>query len=275
MKSHIFLNGQQSNQTDPFQDTLPEIANLREKLQEAKSSLDQEQLKSADLDSKCDRLKSDLEFEKELLKKELEEVKHRMEIEVTQVDCKVREEYDEKLQDALNQLREMYDGKMRENREDLEKLYEERVKDLQSQLSNARGSNASTLQELKESKSRIAALMSKVSDLEGANLALNQKIADLAQEMEDLKGIHRAQIAAKDDEIQRLLDELANQLKEYQDLQVITSSIKSDFMFVVTNIFFCSSSRISKLLWIWRLPFSGDSSKRKKIVWVWATNLWT
>jgi len=64
-------------------------------------------------------------------------------------------------------------------------------------------------------------LMSKVSDLEGANLALNQKIADLAQEMEDLKGIHRAQIAAKDDEIQRLLDELANQLKEYQDLQDI------------------------------------------------------
>lgn len=200
---------------------MPDIVNLKEKLQEAKSALDQEQLKSADLDSKCDRLKSDLEFEKELLKKELEEVKHRMEIEVTQVDCKVREEYDEKLQDALNQLREMYDGKMRENREDLEKLYEERVKDLQSQLSNARGNNASTLQELKESKSRIASLMSKVSDLEGANLALNQKIADLAQEMEDLKGIHRAQIAAKDDEIQRLLDELANQLKEYQDLQDI------------------------------------------------------
>ena len=262
---------------------MPEIVNLREKLQEAKSSLDQEQLKSADLDSKCDRLKSDLEFEKELLKKELEEVKHRMEIEVTQVDCKVREEYDEKLQDALNQLREMYDGKMRENREDLEKLYEERVKDLQSQLSNARGNNASTLQELKESKSRIAALMSKVSDLEGANLALNQKIADLAQEMEDLKGIHRAQIAAKDDEIQRLLDELANQLKEYQDLQVNENEremkVNSDFIVFryknITIFYVNFFSRISKLLWIWRLPFSGDSSKRKKIVWVWATNLWT
>jgi len=215
------LDAEKCKLAHQLQDTLPDIVNLKEKLQEAKSALDQEQLKSADLDSKCDRLKSDLEFEKELLKKELEEVKHRMEIEVTQVDCKVREEYDEKLQDALNQLREMYDGKMRENREDLEKLYEERVKDLQSQLSNARGNNASTLQELKESKSRIASLMSKVSDLEGANLALNQKIADLAQEMEDLKGIHRAQIAAKDDEIQRLLDELANQLKEYQDLQDI------------------------------------------------------
>merc|ERR1712211_39998 len=97
----------------------------------------------------------------------------------------------------------------------------DRVKDLQSQLGDARGKGASSQQELKESKSRISALISKVSDLEGANLALNQKIADLAQEMDDMKGIHRAQLAAKDDEIKRLLDELANQLNEHQNLQDI------------------------------------------------------
>ena len=33
--------------------------------------------------------------------------------------------------------------------------------------------------------------MSKVSDLEGANLALNQKIADMAQDMEDRNSAHR------------------------------------------------------------------------------------
>merc|ERR1711997_64115 len=124
-----------------------------------------------------------------------------------------------------------------------EKIYEERVKDLQSQLSNARGNNASTLQELKESKSRIASLMSKGSDLEGANLALNQKIADLAQEMEDLKGIHRAQIAAKDDEIQRLLDELANQLKEYQDLQDIKIALDMEIA-VFRRLIECEEDRL-------------------------------
>ena len=56
-------------------------------------------------------------------------------------------------------------------------------------------------------------MISKVSDLEGANLALNQKIADMAQEMEDQRSNHRAQLAAKDDEIKRLLDELANQVR--------------------------------------------------------------
>ena len=95
------------------------------------------------------------------------------------------------------------------------------MKDLQSALSNERGSNASSLQELKESRSRIEALISKVSDLEGANLNLNQKISDMAQNMEDLRSGHRAQMSAKDQEIQRLLDELANQMKEYQNLQDI------------------------------------------------------
>lgn len=58
-----------------------------------------------------------------------------------------------------------------------------------------------------------------MSDLENANLALNQKIADLAQVMDDLKSAHRAQMAAKDGEIKRLLDELADQMKEFQNLQ--------------------------------------------------------
>ena len=81
-------------------------------------------------------------------------------------------------------------------------------------MTKERGSTAGSAQELKESRSRIEALISKVSDLEGANLALNQKIADLAQEMEDQRSSHRAQLAAKDDEISRLLDELSNQVKK-------------------------------------------------------------
>ena len=43
---------------------------------------------------------------------------------------------------------------------------------------------------------------------------MNQKIADMAQEMEDQRSSHRAQLAAKDDEIKRLLDELTNQVRK-------------------------------------------------------------
>ena len=215
------LESEKTTMATQLNEVLPEVTALREKLAEAKRSLDEEQLKSADLDNTCARLEEDLKFKMQLLEKELMEVKQRKEVEITEMDGKLQEEYEDRLQKALEELREVYDSRMKQSRDDFEKIYEDRVRDLQSQLSNSRGSNASTLQELKESKVRIATLISKVSDLEGANLALNQKIADLAQEMEDLKSTYRAQLAAKDDEIKRLLDELTNQLKEYQNLQVI------------------------------------------------------
>ena len=117
------------------------------------------------------------------------------------------------------------------------------MKDLQSALSNERGSNASSLQELKESRSRIEALISKVSDLEGANLNLNQKISDMAQNMEDLRSGHRAQMSAKDQEIQRLLDELANQMKEYQNLQDIKIALDMEIA-VFRRLIECEEDRL-------------------------------
>lgn len=202
-------------------EVLPEVRHLREKLVEAKRGLDEEQLKSADLENTCARLDEDLKFKMQLLEKQLMEVKNRKEIEITERDGQLQEEYEDRLQKALEELREVYDTKMNQSRGDIEAIYEDRVRDLQSQLTTSRNGSASTSQELKESRSRIAALTSKVTDLEKANLALNQKISELAQELEDMKGIHRSQVAAKDDEIKRLLDELAIQLKAYQTLQDI------------------------------------------------------
>merc|ERR1711936_182119 len=141
-----------------------------------------------------------------------------MGIEITEMDSKLQEEYEDRLQKALNELREVYDKQMAQNREDFSKLYETRVQELQTALSSERGKASSSEQALKESKSRIDALMTRVSELESSNLTLSQKLGDLAQQMEGTSSAHRAQLAAKDNEIKRLLDELSRQLEEYQNL---------------------------------------------------------
>ena len=53
---------------------LPELENLRARLGEAKSALDKEHLKSADLENKCQQLEEELKFKMSLLEKELVEV---------------------------------------------------------------------------------------------------------------------------------------------------------------------------------------------------------
>ena len=87
------------------------------------------------------------------------------------------------------------------------------IRELQSQLVRERDSNDVSKQELRQSRARIEALVNKVSDLEGANLALNKKISDMAHQIEDQQLQYRAQIAAKDSKIQQLLDELENKVR--------------------------------------------------------------
>ena len=109
---------------------------------------------------------------------------------------------------------------MKQNKEDFEKVWEQKVKELQTQLNLARGNNVCTQEEMKENKVRIKTLMVKVSDLENTNLALNQKIADFVQTIDNIKSSHRSEMNVKDEEMQRLLEQLNHQQKEYQKLQV-------------------------------------------------------
>jgi len=212
------LENERRKTQEKLDEVLPEVQRLQDKLAEAKKLLDDEVLKKADLENHCQRLDEELKFKIQLLEQQLDEVKTRKEIEITEMDGKLQEEYEDRLQKALNELREVYDKQMTQNREDFGKLYESRVHELQTALSNERGKASSSTQALGDSKARIESLMQRVSELESANLTLTQKMSDLAQNMEDSNSAHRAQLAAKDNEIQRLLDELSNQLEQYQNL---------------------------------------------------------
>merc|ERR1712226_748858 len=96
----------------------------------------------------------------------------RKDVEITEMDSKLHEEYEDRLQKALNELRDVYDKQMAQNREDYSKLYETRVQELQTSLSSERGKASSSEQALSESKSRIETLMTRVSELESSNLVL-------------------------------------------------------------------------------------------------------
>ena len=69
-----------------MQDALPEVQVLRDKLADAKRALDDEQLKSADLENNCARLEEDLKFKLQLLEKELHDVKIRKTVEIEEMD---------------------------------------------------------------------------------------------------------------------------------------------------------------------------------------------
>ena len=53
---------------------MPEVQSLRDRLSDEKRKLDEEQLRSADLENQLTRMEEDLNFKMQLLEKELTEV---------------------------------------------------------------------------------------------------------------------------------------------------------------------------------------------------------
>jgi hypothetical protein len=215
------LESEKNKIQQQLQETMPELQTLYGKLADAKKAIDAEQLKNADLKNTYSRLEEDHTFKVQMLESEVQKVVEISRIEKEQLEDKTTQQYEERLQKALEQLRDVYDTKMKQNKEDFEKVWEQKVKELQTQLNLARGNNVCTQEEMKENKVRIKTLMVKVSDLENTNLALNQKIADFVQTIDNIKSSHRSEMNVKEEEMQRLLEELNHQQKEYQKLQDI------------------------------------------------------
>ena len=65
---------------------------------------------------------------------------------------------------------------------------------MQADLGNERSRAALSTKTLEESRSRIEILVMRISDLQSANLSLNQKISDMAQKIDDDRSSHRAQV---------------------------------------------------------------------------------
>jgi hypothetical protein len=63
----------------------------------------------------------------QMYNQEIKEVVTRRQVEISELDNRLVEEYNAKLQLSLQELREQYECQMRANREDIEVLYENKV----------------------------------------------------------------------------------------------------------------------------------------------------
>ena len=108
-------------------ETYPQVLSLRKKLDENKKLLDEELFNKANLEDQCKRMDEELKFKIQLLENQLEELRTRKEVEITEMDGKLQEEYEDKLQTALSDLRDVYDKQTEQNKADLSSMYDSRV----------------------------------------------------------------------------------------------------------------------------------------------------
>lgn len=197
------------------------IEKLRRQLDELRKQLEEETLARVDLENTVQSLREELTFKDSVHSQELSETRSRRQVEISEIDGRLAEQYEARLQQSLQELRDQYEQQMRANREEIETLFEGKLKSLQNAAQRSQRATVSVSDELRLVRSRVDGLNKRIADLEAANGGLLARI----RELEQLLDGERARRAEDEAELARLREEMEQQLQEYQDLMDIKVSL--------------------------------------------------
>lgn len=155
----------------------------------------------------------------------MSETRTRRQVEISEIDGRLSEQYEAKLQQALQDLRDQYESQMANNRHEIELLYENKIKNLQLAANRNTGAASAALDEIRIIRTKNEALNSRIAELEGQNSILLNRIRELEKNLDSERLRHAEDLALLENELARLRDEMAHQLQEYQDLMDIKVSL--------------------------------------------------
>ncbi|XP_043645989.1 lamin-C isoform X2 [Drosophila teissieri] len=212
-----------------FEDQAKELAleneRLRRQLDDLRKQLEAETLARVDLENQNQSLREELAFKDQVHTQELTETRSRRQIEISEIDGRLSRQYEAKLQQSLQELRDQYEGQMRVNREEIELLYDNEIQNLKAAANRAAQGSAHATEEVRLMRTKIDGLNAKLQDLENTNAGLNARIRELENLLDTERQRHNQYIASLEAELQRMRDEMAHQLQEYQDLMDIKVSL--------------------------------------------------
>lgn len=166
---------------DELKELEKEVARLKKQLETLRKNLEEETLARVDLENTVQSLREELTFKDQVHQQELTETKSRRQVEISEIDGILSEQYEAKLQQTLQDLRDQYDGQLRANREEISDLYESRLRDLEHQLNAERQRHAaekSKLQdEIERLRKEIGLQLQEYQDLMDIKISLDMEIA--------------------------------------------------------------------------------------------------
>ncbi|XP_063747119.1 LOW QUALITY PROTEIN: lamin-B2 [Eleginops maclovinus] len=184
----------------------------------AKRQLEAETLMRVDLENRCQSLSEELEFRKSMFEEEVRGSRRRHEQRTVEVDAGVKQDYEFKLAQALQDLRRQHDEQVSLYKEELEHTF-------QAKLDNAKMSSeindkamGTAREEVQESRMRIESLGYQLSALQKQAAASEDRIRELEEILSAERDKHRRIIEGKEQEMSELRERMNAQLSDYQEL---------------------------------------------------------
>lgn len=123
-----------------------------------RKQLEDESLARVDVENSNQSLREELSFKDQVFQQQLTETRSKRQIDISEIDGRLAEQYEAKLQQALQDLRDQYESQMATNRAEIELLYENKIKTLQNAANRQSGAAHAAIEELRQTRSRIDTL---------------------------------------------------------------------------------------------------------------------
>uniref|UniRef100_A0A182WE19 LTD domain-containing protein n=1 Tax=Anopheles minimus TaxID=112268 RepID=A0A182WE19_9DIPT len=158
-----------------------ELAKLKKQLDALRKNLEDETLTRVELENTVQTLREELTFKDQVHLQEISETKTRRQVEISEIDGVLSEQYEAKLQQALQDLRQQYDMQLRMNREEISDLYEARLRDLEQQMNHERlrhaDEKAKMMEEVERLRKEMSMQLQEYQDLMDIKITLDMEIA--------------------------------------------------------------------------------------------------
>lgn len=198
---------------------------LKKLVDELRKQLEEESLARVDVENNNQSLREELSFKDQIFQQQLTETRTRRQVEITEIDGRLAEQYEAKMQEALQGLRDQYESQMANNRQEIELLYESKIKNLQMAANRNSGAASAALDELRTNRLRIDSLTGKITELESLNASAAGRIRDLEKLLEHERMCHAEDRVLLEGELARMREDMAQQMQEYRELMDIKVSL--------------------------------------------------
>uniref|UniRef100_A0A8D3BNU1 Lamin-B2 n=1 Tax=Scophthalmus maximus TaxID=52904 RepID=A0A8D3BNU1_SCOMX len=184
----------------------------------AKRQLEAETLMRVDSENRSQSLSEELEFRKSMFEEEVRESRRHQEQRIVEVDSGVRQDYEFKLAQALQDLRRQHDEQVSLYKEELELTFQAKLDN--AKVSSEMNDNAvsSAREEVQESRMRIESLGYQLNAMQKQVSASEDRIRELEEILSAERDKHRHAIEGRDQEMSELRERMNAQLSEYQEL---------------------------------------------------------
>lgn len=159
---------------DDAKELQKEIDRLKRQLDDLRKALEAETLARVDRENAAQSLREELAFRDQIHVQELTDTRKRTQVEISEIDGRLAEQYEAKLQQSLRELREQYEAQIRANREEVDSLWDSKLKNVQNEsVRNSRAAGAA-FDELRIARSQINGVQGRINELEGENSTLKR-----------------------------------------------------------------------------------------------------